>query len=508
MAYEPTPLVETPASPDSPPPEEPTLDREALKRRARLGVLALAVRMVIVQVTVLGGTFWLARLLEPADFGVKAIIDFALSFFALFGDAGLAVALMQQKATPTQRQLSSVWWLQLLVSLAMLACVFVAAGYVTTIWPDLPPSAPWLMRVLALGLLITALRVIPAILLERELKFPQLAALDFVMTLTFYGAAVGLALMHYGVLSLFIAALLQGAVGLIVIYAIRPWRPSWVMDRKLLGPIVKFGVTYQSKIVIALVNGAVSPAYVGVVLGTTPLGLSNWARSTAWFPLNIVEVLRRAGFPLWSRLQSDRTALADSIERTVQASCIVTMFFSALLVALGPSLIHIVFTDKWMPALPLLYVYAVGIGIGFLSPIIGSALDAIGKPRPMVRNAVLTTVVNWTVMLAVMSQWPSLLVFALVYQVHLIFGNGLAIYDLKQYIPEVHFVRRMRAPIAAAVVVAAFGRFAVLPWVEGPVTLVAGILAVAAAYAATMSVLDRQAVKDALAMIPRRRAVA
>jgi PST family polysaccharide transporter len=467
--------------------------------------MILVARTVVVQLAVLGGTFYLARLLEPADFGIKAILEFALLFFALFGDAGLAVALMQQPGTPDQRQLSSVWWLQLIVSAALIIVIFPAASFVTSIWPDLPPSAPWLMRILALQLLITAMRVIPAILLERELKFAQLSALDFVMTVVFYATAVSLARLGYGVNSLFAATLLSGVVGLVMIFAMRPWRPSWVLDRELLRPIVKFGVTYQSKHVIGFFNSAVTPIYAGVTLGKSPLGLNNWAQQTAWFPLQFVEIMRRAGFPLWARLQGDRAAFADSVERTVQACCIVTLIFSTLFLGIGPSIIHVVYTDKWMPALPALYLYAFGIGIGFLSPIISSALDALGKPMPMVRNATLTTLVNWVVMLLVMPHFRSLIAFAAVFQVHLFFGNTFAIFALKKLVPEVRLFRRVRAPILTAIVVTAFGRCVLEGWITGVVTLLVAILCIVSAFVAVMLVLDRAAVRDAVALLRRRR---
>jgi O-antigen/teichoic acid export membrane protein len=279
------------------------------------------------------------------------------------------------------------------------------------------------------------------------------------------------------------------------------------MDRRLLAPIVKFGVTYQAKHLIAFFNGAVTPIYAGVTLGKRLLGLNNWARQTAWFPLQFVEIMRRASFPLWSRLQSDRAALAESIERTVQTCCIVTMFFSALFFGIGPNIIHVVFTDKWMPALPVLYVYAFGIGVGFLSQIIGAALDALGKPKPMMYNAIFTTLVNWTVTLTLMPHFRSLFVFAVLYQVHLFFGNGLAVWQLKKLLPEVRLLRRMVAPTLTAVLVATFSHYALQGWIAGPLTLVAAILGIAAAFVATMLVLDRQAVSDTLAAIPRKRAV-
>jgi PST family polysaccharide transporter len=499
-----TPSVKR-TEPEAVPPSEPHVDRDVLRKRARVGAVVLAVRTVIIELTVLGGTFYLARLLDPADFGVKAIVDFAVAFLAIFGDAGLAVALMQQPGTPNQRQLSSVWWFQLLVSAGLVTVIFAAAGFVGRIWPDLPLSAPWLMRCLAFQLLLTAMRVVPAILLERELRFAQLAAVDFVMTIVFYVTAVTLALLHYGVVSLFAAALLQSVVGLVMMFAMRPWKPSLVMDRALLGPIVRFGVTYQSKHVIAFLNAAVTPIYAGVTLGKTVLGLNNWAHQTAWFPLQFVEIMRRASFPLWARLQGDREAFADSVERTVQACAIATLFCSSLLFGIGPSLIHVAFTDKWMPALPALYLYAFGVGIAFLSPLIASALDALGKPRPMVNNAIFTTILNWTIMLTALSGRRSLLLFAAAYQVHLFVGNFLAVRNLKLLVPEVRFMRRLKAPMATALIVAAFGRYGLEGHVTGVATLIGAIIAIAATFVALMFLFDRAAVREALAMIPRRR---
>jgi len=82
-------------------------------------------------------------------------------------------------------------------------------------------------------------------------------------------------------------------------------------------------------------------------------------------------------FPLLSRLQDDREAFARSIERTIQVCATVTLLFVALFMGLGPAVVQAIFGDKWMPALPTLYVFAAAISVGFLVPIISGALDAM-----------------------------------------------------------------------------------------------------------------------------------
>ncbi len=86
-------------------------------------------------------------------------------------------------------------------------------------------------------------------------------------------------------MSLVGAVLVQGFLGVIGAFAMRRWRPSLVLDRKLLSPIIRFGVSYQLKNLVGFSFGAIAPVYGGRALGQTGLGFVNWAQSTyAFFP--------------------------------------------------------------------------------------------------------------------------------------------------------------------------------------------------------------------------------
>ena len=117
--------------------------------------------MVALQFIVLGGDIYLRRRLEPADFGLFAIIQFALAFFAYFGDAGLGGALIQKKDEPTQAELSSVWVLQLLLTLIVLIVVWWSAPLIVSFWPDMKKEGVWVLRALSIDLLLTGMRSVP-----------------------------------------------------------------------------------------------------------------------------------------------------------------------------------------------------------------------------------------------------------------------------------------------------------------------------------------------------------
>ena len=481
------------------------LDQATLGSRARLGVLILIGRTVLQQVTVLGGTVYLARVLGPGEFGVFWIVQFALSFFSLFGDAGLGAALIQKQDSATRVELSSVFWAQLLLALLVTGVVFASAPLVVRFWPDLPSGASWMLRALSLSLLFSSLRVIPAILLERELFFGRLSVIDLVLSVSFYGTAVALAHLHYGSFALVGGVLVQGIAGLITAFVLRPWLPGLCFDAQALRPILKFGLAYQAKNVIGFANGAVMPLYAGRALGQYPLGIVTWSQNTAFFPLKLVEILSRVNFPLLSRLQHDKAAFARTLERTIHVCATVTFLFVALFLGLGPSLVHVIYGDKWLPALPTLYVFTCAISIGFMVPIVNGALDAIGRLRIMMLLGLGWTLLNWIAVTITMQFTGSAFTFALGYCVHILFGNLAVVFVVKRLIPEAKLWPRIRAGMLCALVTWLVARWLLLPWAQGILSLTAAVLAAIAVFALAIAVFDRSALLELWAMMRKRR---
>jgi O-antigen/teichoic acid export membrane protein len=484
--------------------EEAAVDPKEIKRRARLGVVLLVARTIILQVLVLGGNVYLYRRLEPADFGAFAIVQFAIAFFAYFGDAGLGGALIQRKVEPTQRELSSVWWLQIFISLGVIAVVWIGAPFMVRFWPDLPArTGIWLLRALSIDLLLTALRIIPSILMERHLQFGRLTILDVVLNASFYLTAVILALLGWGVFALLGAVLVQGALGVLGAYIMRPWRPSMIFDRAAIKPILRFGIVYQAKNVFGFVTGAITPVYAGRALGQYAVGLLNWAQNTAFFPLQFVTIVSRISFPLYSRLQGDKKAFTETLEAAVQVTAIVTLAFVGAIFALGPNLIRIAFTEKWLPALPLLYIAATGISIGFLAPVVVTALDAKGMAGTTLRLSIFNTAIIW-IGVPLATHFFHEKGFAGAYAGVMWVGNGLVLWVVRSILPEARLVRRIVTPMIAASVTGVVGQHFIRDFVTSWYTLPIGVLALVIVYLGTLAIIDLAGIKQAIAFIRQK----
>jgi O-antigen/teichoic acid export membrane protein len=463
--------------------------------------VVLGIRTTVLQLVTLGGQVALARFLDPRDFGVYAILKFALTFFVFFGDVGLGGALIQKNDKPTEREISSVFSLQLLLSLGIVVLVWSCAGLVDYVWKDLPTSGPWLLRILALDLLLTALRTIPSILMERSLQFTRLAALDVALSVTFYGTAVVLSRLHWGSNALVLAVVLQGTVGAVLAFLLHPFRPRLMLDRAALAPIVKFGIPFQLTQIIGFLNGAVTPIYAGAALGVRSLGLINWAQETAYFPLKAVELVSRVGFPLYSRLQADSRALGESFGRAVHLCAIVTAFFVALFFSMGENVIHIVFTDKWLPALPLLHVYAGAISIGFYTPLMGAVLNATGRPGLLFRLSCLWVALAWAAVPLTTPRW-GIQGYTYGYCLHVVAGNVMMLALTPRLVPHARIFSRLVSPAVAGVLVFVVGRYSLSTWANSGPRFIAAILGLVVVHLGTLGLLDLRGTLKSLSLLP------
>ncbi len=486
--------------------DDPAVDsrKGEYRRRALIGGLALAARTVLSQLVVLGGTIVLARRLSPSDFGAFAIIQFALSFLTVFGDAGLGGALVQKKTEPTREELSSVFWVQLGLGAAVLVLAAVSAEVLRLVWRDLPPSAPWILRALAINFAFVAARAVPMISMERELLFVRLALIDLVGSLSFYLVASGMALTGFGIWSLVAGVLAQGVLGTVLAFSMRPFAPSLVWDGAAVRRLLRFGVPHQLKHVVGFAGSATTPLLCGALLGAEAVGLIQWAQQTGFFPVRLVEIVSRVSFPLYSRLQDDRAALTRQIDRSVAISAAGAFAFAAVVFALGPSFVTIVYSAKWLPALPMLYLFAASITVGIFVPLVAPALDALGKPKLVLAVSVGSTLAAWAVA-APLARFYGPLGFVAGSVGLMVLGNVVMAWIVRRELPTLRVLRPFVAPLAVALVVGWAGRRWALPHVGGPLGLTVAIVALLVAFIGALFALDR-ALLDELRLLVKKRA--
>lgn len=374
---------------------EPELRVETIGHRAVSGVVVLTLRKFALRAISYLGSIFLARLLAPEIFGIFAIVNFIITFFGFFSDVGLGAALIQKKEKLEKKDLAVTFTLQQILVVTVVLILFFSAPIFTYFYRDLKPEHIWLIRVLSFSLFLTSLKTIPSILLERKLKFNKLVIPEVVEVISFQIIAVGLAWAGFGVWSFIIGLLARSFLGTIVLYLISPWRPAFAWDKEKAMRLISFGVPFQLNGFIATVKDAVMPMFVGAVSGAGAVGYLNWAMTFSKLPILFMSDIFRVTFPTYSRIQDNKELLKKAIEKTIRFTNMFLFPAVFLLAALGRQIVTIVFTDKWLPALPAFYIHLFGILVVGIANTFMDSFWALGKTKIAIKLLLIYTVVNW-----------------------------------------------------------------------------------------------------------------
>ncbi len=470
-------------------PAESSDPNARLKQRATVGMVFLGSRAILQNLVILVSNVYLARLLTPGDYGIFGILQFALSLFKLIGDTGLAAALVQKKEAPDDIELSTIFWFQLGLGACVCLASFAAVPLLPIFWKTLPPGAEWLLPGLSLSLLFTMARVVPFLVLERQVNFAWVGTLEFLGTVGFYGSAVFLALRGSGASALVWASVIQAGLVAIAANLVQRWRPLWVFSWKRIRGLLKFGFAFQGNNVVGFINSAVTPLLAGARLGKEAFGILQFAQNTAWFPSMPVGIVRRVYFPYLSRLQNDRPAFVAELETAVVLCALPCFFFMGLFLGGAPAIVSIIYGDKWLPAVPLIYAYSIGFSVTFYTWIASAAIEALGRAGRMFKIAVISTVTNWAATLIASLLGGSVLALGLAFQVHMIVTPIATFIAIRELVPEARTVSRTLRLLPAAGAVALIGRLC-LPWIHGAGTLIGWLLLSAFVFSALVLLLD------------------
>src|SRR5262245_15679419 len=215
-------------------------------------------------------TLVLARLLDPADFGVVAFALAITAYLSRLVDGGMNAALVQRRDANDPRVYSTVFWLANGSALVLFAVCWVIAPYVADLGGN--PDITSVFRALAAVFVIASLGAARVALLQHSLSFKKLAVPQVVGGLGKGIISIALAFAGAGVWSLVGGQLAGALIGLIVLWIVSPWRPHLVVDRRHLRSLLAFGFGVTAVGVVA--EGVINVDYliVGARLGETALG--------------------------------------------------------------------------------------------------------------------------------------------------------------------------------------------------------------------------------------------
>ncbi|HKF61296.1 MAG TPA: lipopolysaccharide biosynthesis protein [Dongiaceae bacterium] len=320
----------------------------------------------------------LARLIEPAAFGLAALAQVYLMAVQTLSDQGLTTALIQRE-TIEEAHKNSAFWANLAVGLALMGLTILFAGPLAGLYgePRLAPVLQWY----SLAPFLTSISVVQVGLARRELRFRELALRQTAGAVV--GGAVGIAMAFagMGVWALVGQGLVTQAVGVVILWAIVDWRPRLVFSRRHFRDLFGFGFSVLVTNLLRIFGGQADRLLLGFYFGAAEVGYYSVAQRLVTIITDFVAgSTERAVVPLFSRIQGDRARVARGLITAQRLLSLTVIPAFVGLAAVAPSLIRVAVGDQWMPSiLPtrILAFFSLAYCLGFF---FGQVVTALGRP--------------------------------------------------------------------------------------------------------------------------------
>jgi O-antigen/teichoic acid export membrane protein len=298
-------------------------ERSRLDRVLVDGMAWTAVLRWSAQVVSWIGTAFAARLLAPGDYGLIGMAMLAIGFVRMVEDFGMDAVLVQDRSIQGARQAQ-------LAGLILLAGAVFSAAFMLLSVPIASffnePQVALLIVALSLLCIGDALQVIPRALLQREMAFRKLAALQFLQILVTQVVLVSLAYWGFGVWSLVFNTLAGAAAVTLLLLWWRPFsiaRPRAISE--LAAPLMQGWRILVSRFAYYAYTSA-DQAVIGRMLGRDALGVYSFALTfSTMISQEISSVLSRVVPGVLSTVQTRRDDLQRYFLLLTELLCFLTL---------------------------------------------------------------------------------------------------------------------------------------------------------------------------------------
>jgi teichuronic acid exporter len=311
------------------------------------------------QVISWAGTFYAARLLKPADYGLVAMGMLAIGLARMVEDFGMDAILVQDRAIVghTQARLAG-----LLLALGLALCAVFALAAQPISWFFNEPKVAWMVVALSAVFVTDALQVVPRAQLQRDLQFRRLGLVQLVQvfaTQLTLVIAVSFGLGHWSL----VVNTLAGAVAVTILLCVwSPFSLRWPGELASLVNPLKQGWRILASRAAWYGYSNADQTIIGKMLGPDALGAYSFAATFSTLAQQEVgSIVSRVVPGIFSEVQNRVDELRRYFLMLTELLAVVAFPLSIGLALLADLLIPALLGAKWNAAispLQLLCLYS------------------------------------------------------------------------------------------------------------------------------------------------------
>jgi len=336
----------------------------SLKQKSINGMLWTVSERLSVQVVGLLVSIYLARLLEPAEFGLIGMLAIFTAIAQSILDSGFGSALIQKKDA-SQADASSIFFFNLIVGIILAGILFLTAPLIAQFY-DQPILTP-ITRVLSLNLVINAFSLVQTSLLTKTMDFKAQMKVSLLAVVISGAIGIFMAYQGFGVWSLVAQNLSSNLFRAIFLWIFNKWRPSAIFSFLSLKSMFSFGSRLLVSGLIDTFFRNIYQTFIGRFFSAADLGYYSKALTFESAATQATSVsLGTVLFPAMASIQDDNEVLQKAYRKTIRLSLFLHFPLMIGLWAIADPLFRFLLTDKWAPSIPYFQILCI---IGLFYPL-------------------------------------------------------------------------------------------------------------------------------------------
>lgn len=319
----------------------------------------------------------LARKLFPEDFAAVAIITVFINIATIFVQSGFGTALIQ-KAEIDEVDSSSIFYFSITASIVLYFVLYLISPLVAAYYNIDILSA--LLRAEGIILVFGAFNTVQQAIMARNLEFKKNFRASLLGCISAGISGVALAYAGAGIWALAISTIINNFVLTVVLWFSVKWRPKLVFSAKRVKTLFSFSWKLVCSSLVSTIYTNIRTLVIGKAFNSKTLGYYNRGDMLGSSLMNgLTGAISSVMLPVLSTKQDRVNELKKMLRRTMSINCFVIFPVMFGLVAVAKPLIVILFTEKWLPAVPFMRLVCIAYAFYPMHSANLQAINAIGR---------------------------------------------------------------------------------------------------------------------------------
>jgi len=366
--------------------EPPVASGEKLDRALARGLAWVGIARWGTQILTWVATMVIARQLNQADYGIWTSAGVYLGVVAMLSEFGIGASIVMIRDL-NHNQIAQVGGLSVITGVVAAALSVALAPWIASFYRT--PAIGAVVAVMSCVFIISSFRVVPLALLQRDLRFRDLALVDVIRSALQSGVLVLMAYLTQNYWSFPVGAIAAESAWTLMILGLRRHAIALPRFRD-----IRRAIAFSADIVVGRLSwygySNADFAIAGRRLGPVATGDYGMAWSIASVPVEKVNAVIMSVTPTFlAAVQHNNAELRRYLLTLTGAISLAALPAGIGLALVADDFTHVVLTSKWEGAIPAIQLLAVYSAVRAVGPILTPVLNVTGQSRFAMWNSVM-----------------------------------------------------------------------------------------------------------------------